>query len=56
MTALPTLTQEYVFFDVDDTLISIKSMLSFQIFWYQRTGDDEGPVSSRGPCHGEGLV
>ncbi|WP_024459661.1 HAD family phosphatase [Marinimicrobium sp. LS-A18] len=42
MTALPTLTQEYVFFDVDDTLISIKSMLSFQTFWYQRTGDDEG--------------
>ncbi len=25
----------YAFFDVDDTLISVKSMLSFQDFWYQ---------------------
>lgn len=34
--------QSAVFFDVDDTLISVKSMLSFQDFWYEQTGDFEG--------------
>lgn len=32
----------YVFFDVDDTLIADKSMLSFQRLWYQLTGDEAG--------------
>ncbi len=32
----------YAFFDVDDTLISVKSMLSFQTFWYDQTGDELG--------------
>lgn len=32
----------FAFFDVDDTLISVKSMFSFQDFWYRRTGDEEG--------------
>jgi HAD superfamily hydrolase (TIGR01490 family) len=32
----------YAFFDVDQTLISIKSMFSFQDFWFAATGDDEG--------------
>lgn len=45
MNALQALKREYVFFDVDDTLISIKSMLSFQTFWYERTGDDEGRIA-----------
>ncbi|MDO3383096.1 HAD family hydrolase [Gilvimarinus algae] len=31
----------YAFFDVDDTLISVKSMLSFQDFWYQTYRDPE---------------
>lgn len=35
----------YAFFDVDDTLISVKSMLSFQAFWYDQTGDELGRVS-----------
>lgn len=35
------------FFDVDDTLISVKSMLSFQDFWYQKTGDSEGERAYR---------
>ncbi|WP_347331912.1 HAD family hydrolase [Marinimicrobium locisalis] len=30
------------FFDVDETLISVKSMLSFQTFWYDRMGDELG--------------
>ncbi len=30
---------KYAFFDVDDTLISIKSMFSFQDFWYNKYGD-----------------
>lgn len=30
------------FFDVDDTLISVKSMLSFQDYWYEQTCDAEG--------------
>jgi HAD superfamily hydrolase (TIGR01490 family) len=34
----PTSTS-YAFFDVDDTLISVKSMLSFQDFWYQKYPD-----------------
>jgi HAD superfamily hydrolase (TIGR01490 family) len=33
--------ESYVFFDVDDTLISIKSMLSFQDFWFERYGTTE---------------
>lgn len=37
----------YAFFDVDDTLISVKSMLSFQDFWYERTGDREGESAYR---------
>ena len=30
----------YAFFDVDDTLINVKSMFSFQEFWYAMYGDD----------------
>jgi HAD superfamily hydrolase (TIGR01490 family) len=33
--------RSYVFFDVDDTLISVKSMLSFQEYWYRVTGESE---------------
>jgi HAD superfamily hydrolase (TIGR01490 family) len=36
--------QIYAFFDVDDTLISVKSMLSFQEFWYERFNDVEGQL------------
>jgi HAD superfamily hydrolase (TIGR01490 family) len=32
----------YAFFDVDDTLITIKSLLRFQEFWYQWSGDARG--------------
>lgn len=32
----------FAFFDVDDTLIADKSMLSFQRFWYEHTGDEVG--------------
>jgi len=32
------------FFDVDETLISIKSMLSFQDFWFRESGDPAGRV------------
>ncbi len=42
MTALKAVNREYVFFDVDDTLIAVKSMLSFQTFWYHQTGDEQG--------------
>ncbi len=35
----------YVFFDVDDTLISVKSLLSFQEYWYQWTNDTAGRKS-----------
>lgn len=31
-------TKRYAFFDVDDTLISIKSMFDFFFFWCDRTG------------------
>lgn len=31
----------YAFFDVDDTLISVKSMFSFQDYWYRKYPDDE---------------
>jgi HAD superfamily hydrolase (TIGR01490 family) len=34
--------RQYAFFDVDDTLISIKSMFSFQDFWYAAVGDGAG--------------
>lgn len=37
----------YAFFDVDDTLISVKSMLSFQDFWYQRYPDPEAEFRYR---------
>ncbi len=40
-------TLGYAFFDVDDTLISVKSMLSFQDFWYEQTGDIEGESAYR---------
>ncbi|MDQ2077925.1 HAD family phosphatase [Marinimicrobium sp. ABcell2] len=39
--------RSYVFFDVDDTLISVKSMLSFQDYWYQVTGDSEAEARYR---------
>jgi HAD superfamily hydrolase (TIGR01490 family) len=29
----------FAFFDVDDTLIAVKSMFSFQNYWYAQTGD-----------------
>ena len=32
----------YAFFDVDDTLISIKSLLRFQEYWYEWTHDAAG--------------
>lgn len=32
----------YAFFDVDDTLIDVKSMFSFQDYWFDQTGDAEG--------------
>lgn len=32
----------YAFFDVDDTLIAIKTMFSFQDYWYAATGDHAG--------------
>ena len=31
-------TRSFAFFDVDDTLISAKSMFSFQDYWYDRPG------------------
>lgn len=37
----------YAFFDVDDTLISVKSMLSFQDFWYQKYPDPEAEYRYR---------
>ncbi len=40
---MPHATSErYAFFDVDDTLIAVKSMFSFQDFWYDRVGDAAG--------------
>ncbi len=36
---IPQRAKSYAFFDVDDTLISVKSMFSFQQFWYQRYPD-----------------
>lgn len=39
MNILPKLkptSSVYAFFDVDDTLLSVKSMLSFQDYWYER--------------------
>ncbi len=32
----------FAFFDVDDTVIAVKSMLSFQDFWYAKYPDDAG--------------
>ncbi len=37
----------YAFFDVDDTLISVKSMLSFQDFWYKKYPDPEAEYRYR---------
>lgn len=34
-------SKSYAFFDVDDTLISVKSMLSFQDFWYRKYPDPD---------------
>ena len=42
MNAVESLSKSYAFFDVDDTLISVKSMLSFQPYWYKKVGDDTG--------------
>lgn len=39
--------ESVAFFDVDDTLISVKSMLSFQDFWYEQTGDSAGQQAYR---------
>lgn len=41
----------YAFFDVDDTLISVKSMLSFQNFWYERTSDEVGRLAYERDLH-----
>lgn len=40
----PHAPRRYVFFDVDETLISIKSMLSFQEYWFAATGDLSGKI------------
>lgn len=38
----------YAFFDVDETLISIKSMFSFRDFYFHRTlGDEQGAIAQR---------
>jgi HAD superfamily hydrolase (TIGR01490 family) len=34
--------KSYAFFDVDDTLIAVKSMFSFQDYWYDAMGDTAG--------------
>lgn len=39
--------RRFVFFDVDDTLISVKSMLSFQKYWYRTCSDKEGETRYR---------
>jgi len=36
------LPRAYAFFDVDDTLITVKSLLLFQEFWYQWANDEAG--------------
>lgn len=50
-TAVPskktTTDRSFVFFDVDDTLISVKSMLSFQEYWYQVSNDPAGETHYR---------
>jgi len=37
----------FAFFDVDDTLITQNSMLSFQAYWYQTHHDPEGEAAFR---------
>ncbi len=37
----------FAFFDVDDTLIAVKSMFSFQDHWYAETGDRTGEAAFR---------
>jgi HAD superfamily hydrolase (TIGR01490 family) len=32
----------FAFFDVDDTIVSLKSILSFQDFWFDAKGDEDG--------------
>ena len=39
--------RSFAFFDVDDTLISVKSMLSFQEFWYRACNDSAGEARYR---------
>lgn len=39
--------RRFVFFDVDDTLISVKSMLSFQEYWYRACNDSAGEARYR---------
>lgn len=39
--------RSFVFFDVDDTLISVKSMLSFQEYWYRVCNDRKGEARYR---------
>ncbi|MDO6748391.1 HAD family hydrolase [Gilvimarinus sp. 1_MG-2023] len=43
----PTKRRQFSFFDVDDTLISVKSMLSFQDYWYHMYPDAEKEASYR---------
>jgi HAD superfamily hydrolase (TIGR01490 family) len=47
-----TTPRAYAFFDVDDTLISIKSLLRFQEYWYQWTGDEAGRKAYTDEIHG----
>lgn len=39
--------KKFAFFDVDDTVISVKSMLSFQDFWYRQFPDRERELAYR---------
>lgn len=41
----------YAFFDVDDTLIAVKSLLSFQDYWYRSMGDATGHAAYREEMH-----
>lgn len=40
------MTQRYAFFDVDGTLLHLKSMFSFHDFWYRRWKDPNDPVAA----------
>lgn len=51
-TAVPsTEAISYAFFDVDETLISLKSMLSFQDYWYEQTADEAGRLCYQQDMH-----